>query len=114
MAAPDATEPTADDRYEALVEALLADPSVSRASKPGFGSSGLFAGGQLFVMHSHDMLVVKLPRSRIEALVASGDGVRFDPGHGRPMQEWLSLEPDSAQDWLVLAHEARDFAASNR
>jgi hypothetical protein len=28
------------------------------------------------------------------------------------MREWLSLDPDSGQGWLALAHEALDFARS--
>ena len=28
------------------------------------------------------------------------------------MREWLSLGPDSGQDWLALAREALDFARS--
>jgi hypothetical protein len=26
------------------------------------------------------------------------------------MKEWLSLEPESGQDWLALAREALEFA----
>jgi hypothetical protein len=28
------------------------------------------------------------------------------------MREWLSLDPDSGQDWLGLAREALDFSRS--
>ena len=38
----------------------------------------------------NDRLVVKLPRSRVDELVAAGEGDRFDPGHGRIQKEWLS------------------------
>ena len=38
---------TVEDRYDVPMEALLAEAGVSRAQKPGFGSSGLFAGGKL-------------------------------------------------------------------
>ena len=110
---PPDSDGTVEDRYDALAEVLLAEAGVSRAQKPGFGSSGLFAGGKLFVMLSHGRLVVKLPRSRVEALVASGDGVRFVSGHGRAMKEWLSLDPRSRLDWLGLAREAIEFGASN-
>jgi TfoX/Sxy family transcriptional regulator of competence genes len=102
---------TPDERYDDLVDDLLEDPAVSRAEKKGFGSAGLFAGGKLFVMLAHGRLVVKLPRQRVDALVASGDGVRFDPGHGRLMREWLSLDPASEADWLALAEEAKAFVA---
>ncbi len=55
-------------------------------------------------------LVVKLPKSRVDALVASGDGERFDPHHdGRFMREWLVLAPESGVTWLPLASEAAAF-----
>ena len=50
-------------------------------------------------------LVVKLDRRRIDVLVSSGDGERFDPGHGRLMKEWLVVESASDDDWLALATE---------
>lgn len=40
-------------------------------------------------------------------LAAAGDGRRFDPGHGRLMREWLSVEPTTP--WLPLAIEALAF-----
>jgi hypothetical protein len=58
-------------------------------------------------------LVLKLPAPRVDALIASGAGQRYEPGPGRPMKEWVSLEPASADDsWLPLAREALDFVGS--
>jgi hypothetical protein len=37
-------------------------------------------------------------------------GERFDANKGRPMREWLSLDPDSGADWISLAGEALRFA----
>ena len=54
-------------------------------------------------------LVVKLPQPRVDALVASGQGVRFDANKGTPMKEWLSLDPTSPMDWEELAREALHF-----
>ena len=61
-------------------------------------------------MLAHDRLVVKLPTARVTALVAGGDGDRFDANKGRPMKEWLSLGPDSELSWSELAREALQFA----
>jgi TfoX/Sxy family transcriptional regulator of competence genes len=47
-----------------------------------FGSSGLKVGGKVFAMSVKNELVVKLPRERVDELVAAGAGSRFDPGHG--------------------------------
>lgn len=63
-------------------------------------------------MLSRSQLVVKLPRERVEALSASGDGEPFDPRRdSRRMREWLALFPTSEIDWLPLAREALEFVA---
>jgi hypothetical protein len=64
-------------------------------------------------MLAQGRLVLKLPKQRVEALIESGDGKRFDPGHGRLMKEWLSLDSDSAQDWEALAQEAMVFVGKS-
>lgn len=59
-----------------------------------------------------DRLVVKLPRDRFDAPIASGVGERFDPGHGRPMKGWVTIGQRSEREWLDLAEEAKQFVAS--
>ena len=108
----------AEQRYAALVEQMQTRSGVTHGAGPGsrgrFGSNGLKVGGKLFAMLSHGSLVLKLPRQRVDALVDSGDGVRFDPRRdGRVMKEWLVLIPDSHQDWESLATEAMAFVSSH-
>ncbi|MDP9119797.1 MAG: hypothetical protein M3O15_00240 [Acidobacteriota bacterium] len=100
-------------RFAAIVETLAAEPRVSvGAGKKGFGSSALKVGEKIFAMiSSQGVFVVKLPKERVDSLVTSGAGQRFDPGHGRIMKEWLALEPSSGEDWLALATEAMRFVA---
>jgi hypothetical protein len=110
---------TPEERFATIVEALLSHPDVTppsdgTQSKKGFGSSGLKIHNKIFAMLVKGKLVVKLPRSRVDALIASGDGERFDPGHGRLMKEWVAVEPTSEQEWLPLAREAMEFVASQR
>lgn len=50
-----------------------------------------------------------MPRPRIDALVAPGDGERLETSDGRAMKEWLSLHPESGVDWVPLAREALSF-----
>jgi hypothetical protein len=91
------------------------DVILSSAKKKGFGSSALWAHGRIFAMLSHGRLVVKLPRSRVDALVLGGIGERFDPRHdGRHMKEWLSVAPTSQDAWLPWAQEALTFAGSRQ
>jgi hypothetical protein len=101
-------------RYAELVETLTKNSAVKVGSaKKGFGSAALQINNKIFAMlSSKGNFVVKLPRIRVDSLVASGSGKRFDPGHGRLMKEWLALEPTSDEDWLELAGEAMNFVGS--
>lgn len=100
-----------EERFTALVEALLADSAATLepAAKRGFGSTALTIGGKIFAMLVEDRLVAKIPRQRVDALVAADAGERFDPGHGRRMKEWLSLDPGTDEPWLPLAREAMAY-----
>jgi len=107
-------------RVAAVVEAFRADPRLAsvardfeaaRASRRRmFGSNGLKVKGKLFALFTQGTLVVKLPRARVQALVASKVGKPFDPGHGRLMKEWLAVSSARAS-WVELAKEAHQFVA---
>lgn len=98
--------------FESVVDAMLGDPGVTQARM--FGSPGLKVNGKVFAMLVKCKLVVKLPAERVGALVASGAGEQFDPGHGRLMKEWVALQPADYREWLSLAQEARQFVSSSR
>jgi len=100
------------ERFAAVVEALAGEENVSvgQKGKKGFGSSALQVNGKIFAMiSSSGGFVVKLPRQRVEELEVSGVGVKFDPGHGRLMKEWLTVNQDSIKQCLALAREALRF-----
>lgn len=109
---------TPEERFAMLVGELLDNPEVTppsdgTQSKKGFGSSELKVRNKIFAMLVRGKLVVKLPKSRVDALVSTGDGKRFDPRHdGRLMKEWIVLETTSEELWLMLAKEAMEFVAS--
>lgn len=63
-------------------------------------------------LSSSGAFVVKLPRQRVDALVAAGHGRPFEPGPGRVMKEWLELSAASGQDSASLAEEALTFVGS--
>ena len=70
---------------------------------------GIKANGKLFVMiSSRGQFVVKLPRMRAQELVRLGKGKPFDPGHGRLMKEWVSLDSFESS-WPELAKEAYEY-----
>ena len=107
---------TPEERFATIVEALLSNPDITPPSDgKGFGSSGLKIHNKIFAMLVKGKLVVKLPKPRVDALIASGDGERFDPRQdGRLMKEWVSVEPSSEEAWLDLSREAMEFVASQR
>jgi hypothetical protein len=107
---------TPEERYAMVVEALVGEDGVTpgSAEKRGFGSTELQVGGKIFAMLNKGRLVVKLPRQRVDALVAAGAGERFDPGHGRLMKEWVAVASESQEEWLPLAREALAFVRSKR
>jgi TfoX/Sxy family transcriptional regulator of competence genes len=76
----------------------------------GFGSTpGLRVGGKIFAMLARGQLVAKLPKDRVDELVESGVGSRFDAGKGRPMKEWVSVPIRHQRRWTQLAEEALAF-----
>jgi hypothetical protein len=96
-----------EQRFEQLSGSFLSDPEVTQGT--GFGSApGLRVGGKIFAMCVKDELVVKLPKQRVDELVAARAATQFDPGHGRLMKEWASV-PESSEDWERLAGEALRF-----
>ena len=111
---------TPEELYAAVEADLASEPGVSVGAGAGrkgsFGSAGhqLKVDNRIFAMLTRGRLVVKLPRQRVEALVDERAGERFDPGHGRLMKEWLSVEPGLGERWLALAREALEFVRQVR
>ena len=74
-----------------------------------FSSENAFSvNGKIFAMLTRGAFVVKLPKERVDDLVDAGKGKRFDPGHGRLMKEWISVEA-GALPWVALAKEAHSY-----
>lgn len=107
---------TAESKYAGLVREFAGRPSVTYiAEGGGFGSRGqLKVGGRIFAMLVRGELVVKLPRARVDELVAERQGRFFDAGKGKPMREWFVLASGSRRAWSPLAQEAFDFVKEAR
>ncbi len=105
---------TPEECFATIVEELLSNPDVTPPSDgKKFGSSGLKIHNKIFAMLVRGKIVVKLPKLRVDALLASGVGERFDPRHdGRLMKEWIAVEITSEEEVLSLAKEAMAFVAS--
>jgi hypothetical protein len=102
---------TPQERYQELIDEFAAFEGVEPPEGgSGFGRGALRYRRKIFAMFVRGQLVLKLPRRRVDELVADGHGERFDANKGTPMKEWFSLAPDSALPWPALAREALDFA----
>ncbi len=99
--------PDADPLFASIIAAFAADRTVTVGKM--FGSVGLKVHGKVFAMVVKGKLVVKLPKERVEALVASAKGEFFDPGHGRLMKEWVAVATGDKRSWLGLAKEAKRY-----
>ena len=111
----DEADNATEARFAAVVEALGRKPGVTHSSAKSrlFGSKALKVHDKIFAMvSSSGHFVVKLPKARVDALVNSGDGGRFEASQGRPAKEWLQVDPESGQDWLELAREALEFVGT--
>lgn len=94
--------------FELLAARHLADPNVTRGT--GFGSTtGLRVGGRIFAMLMKAELVVKLPKARVDELVASGAGARLETSQGRAMKEWVAVPLVQCADWQRLTDDALAF-----
>jgi hypothetical protein len=102
---------SASARYADLVRKFAGKPGVTHITEgKGFGSSGqLKVKGRIFAMLVRNQLVLKLPRARVDELVAADEGTWFDAGKGKPMREWFVLSPTSTRRWTPLAEEALSF-----
>ncbi|TDT95413.1 hypothetical protein EDD99_7243 [Streptomyces sp. 846.5] len=108
-----------EERFADLVDAFSRVEGVMLpVDEPGrkgrFGGAALKFNGKIFAMLVRGRLIVKLPRGRVEGLIAAAEGERFDAGRNRPMREWLSLAPDSELDWQLLAQEALTFVGRDQ
>jgi len=106
---PRAAEPI-DPRFAKVADAFADDADVTVGKM--MAVYGLKVRGKIFAMVRNGRLVVKLPKPRVDALVDSGKGVRFEPGPGRVMKEWVELE--SPRAWTELATEAKAFVEGGR
>jgi hypothetical protein len=98
--------------FEALVAAFIGRDRVTIGAGRGFGGNALAIDGRIFAMPNEAGLVLKLPAGRVAALRASGDGLPFDAGKGRPLQQWVVVPQRSDGLWTGLAEEVLAFVGS--
>lgn len=93
----------------------LADAFREKADAPsrasGFGSRTLNKDGRIFAMARPGHIVFRLPRRRVDALVAGEEGSRFYGPAGKPLNEWVSVK-DGSMILDQLASEAYQFVTT--
>lgn len=96
--------------FTKIGQGLLDDPEVTQGT--GFGATpGLRWRARIFAMLARGGLVVKLPRRRVDELIASGLAEPFDPRRdGRVMKEWVTIPVSRIRDWDSLVAESLLFA----
>jgi len=101
--------PRADAWWRIRHQVLSKDRDITIGRGKGFDRGARKAKGKIFAMiSSEDPFVVKLSKDRVDALVASAAGKRFEPRPGKLMKEWLVVT-GLRSDWVKPAKEARDF-----
>jgi hypothetical protein len=105
-------EHPADFFHEISAEAL-GRPEVATGTMMGFPC--LRVSGAFFASCDHRSgdLVVKLPRHRVEELVATGVGKPFAPA-GRTFREWVLIDDRDEARWAALIDEALEFVAGHK
>jgi hypothetical protein len=99
--------PPIDPLFAPVAQAFANAADVVRRQM--FGNHDVLAvGGKIFAMLNKGRLVVKLPKSRVDAMVEGGLGTRFEPGPRHVMKEWVVVEQGAAP-WLPLAREAHGY-----
>src|SRR5262245_21643192 len=100
--------PAEDDATLGPVRAAFANNEEVTQKRMFSSKNVLTVQGKIFAMLVKGKLVVKLPKERVDELVAGRIGENFNPGHGRRMKEWVSVGAGRAP-WVALAKEAYRF-----
>jgi TfoX/Sxy family transcriptional regulator of competence genes len=101
----------APPEFAAVAAAFAKAPDVTAGKL--MSSYGLKVNGKIFAMFGRGKFVARLPRQRVDELVISGAGERFNPGHGRLMKEWIAMSSNKG-DWPSLAREAYSFVKTGK
>ncbi len=97
-----------DALFWELAEPLLAMGQAEEGTMMGFRC--LRTGGAFFATLERGTgdLIVKIPASRVDELMADGTGLPFAPA-GRRFREWVQIPGRNVELWEALLNEARAF-----
>lgn len=95
-----------------IAEPLLG-AGATRSTMMGFPCLRIDGAFFASVDHRSGDLIVKLPASRVEELIESGDGAAFAP-NGRRFKEWTVIAERDEVLWTNLAAEALRYAKGTK
>lgn len=88
-------EDPARDLFDRLAGEYLGRPGVDYGRI--WHNDGLTVHTKIFAMVVRGQLVLKLPAAQAEQLRTDGAAVAFEPRPGRPMREWVCLDPPTGR-----------------
>jgi hypothetical protein len=94
-----------DDVYQEVKTHFALDKDVEVLS--GSGAQGIKYGKKLFAMFTKGDLLIRLPPDRVSEVVASGDGLPYDPGTGKPMKKMVLIPVSKKDLWIEYCEEAK-------
>ncbi|MGQ0831662.1 MAG: hypothetical protein ACT4OV_08280 [Microthrixaceae bacterium] len=99
------------DDYARIESAMQQRPSVTVGRM--LRSNGLKVNNKVFAFLQDDALVVKLPASEAQELVASGSATPYEPSPGRRMKEWVAVpHATGGRQWPTLVEAALSYVAT--
>ena len=99
--------------WELIDELRVQDPRIEEGTIMG-GRCARVAGEFLALVDFKDSgMVVKLPRARVDELIAQGAGRSFAPA-GKVFREWVSIPRRDRRRWRSLLREGVAFVAPRR
>lgn len=99
------------DEFWDAAAPLLAEATIEEGTI--MGGPCVRASGEFVAMphHKGPGIVVKLPRSRVDELIAAGEGASFAPA-GKVFREWVLVEAHDEARWVDLMRESVAFVSS--
>ncbi len=97
-----------DERFWEVVEPFLGAGRLEEGTI--MSSRCVRADGEFVAMAEHRVgdLVVKLPKQRVQELIAEGAGLPFAPAK-RVFSEWVQVPQTEHERWEALIDESIDF-----
>ena len=96
--------------WELIDELRADDPRVAEGTIMGGRCARVSGEFLALVDFKGSGLVVKLPRERVDALIATGTGQPFAPA-GKVFREWIAIPRRDRRRWRALLRESISFVA---